>query len=235
MSKIKCSVIIVAAGKGLRMGGDISKQFMKIRNKPILAYTIEAFDQSDLVDEIILVTQNEYIEYCKKDIIDFYKFKNHIRVVEGGSERQYSVYNGLKAVNSKADIVLIHDGVRPFVEKEYINNIIYSAYDNSACVLGVPVKDTIKICDIEGYIEKTPNREFVYAIQTPQAFKYNVILNAHEKALKDEFLGTDDSVLVERLGYRVKIEQGSYKNIKITTVEDLAIAENIFDFMNKCV
>jgi 2-C-methyl-D-erythritol 4-phosphate cytidylyltransferase len=229
MNEKYCSVIIVAAGKGLRMGGDISKQFMKMKNKHILAYTIEAFDQCELVNEIVIVTQKEYIEYCKKEIIDFYNFKNEIKIVEGGSERQYSVYNGLKAVCAKNDIVLIHDGVRPFIKEKYIHKVFASAYENSACVLGVPVKDTIKICDEGGFVENTPNRQFVYAIQTPQAFKYSVILTAHEKAVKDGFLGTDDAMLVERLGYKIKVEQGSYNNIKITTIEDLIVAENLLN------
>jgi len=211
------------------MGGDISKQFMKIKDKPILAYTIESFDQCDLIDEIVIVTQKECIEYCKVEIIEPYGFRKDIKIIAGGSERQYSVYNGLKAIAYKTDIVLIHDGVRPFIESSYIQKVVFSAYKNSACVLGVPVKDTIKICSKDGFIESTPNREVVYAIQTPQAFKYSVIVCAHEKALKDQFLGTDDAVLVERLGYKVKVEQGSYKNIKITTSEDLIVGENILN------
>lgn len=227
--KLYCSAIIVAAGKGVRMGGDISKQFMKIGNKTILEYTLECFDKCSEIDDIILVVSDEYIEYCKNEIIYKNNFFQTINVVAGGKERQNSVYNGLKNVNSNTDIVLIHDGVRPFIEESYIQKVIYSAYKNDGCVLGVPVKDTIKICNEKGFITSTLKRDELLAIQTPQGFKYNILMEAYEKAIKDNFVGYDDAILLERLGYNIKVEQGNYNNIKITTTEDLEIARIILN------
>lgn len=220
-----CSAIIVAAGKGKRMELDISKQFINIKNKPVLVYTLECFDKCPEIKDIILVISEEYIDYCRREIIYKYKFNKNIIITAGGKERQNSVYNGLKKISSDTDIVLIHDGVRPFIEISYIQKVIYSAYENKGCVLGVPVKDTIKICNQDGFIETTPEREKLWAIQTPQAFNYNILVKAYKKSIEDNFIGTDDAVLVERLGYKIKIELGSYKNIKITTPEDLITAE----------
>lgn len=226
---MNCSVIIVAAGKGKRMSTDISKQFIKLNDKPILVYTIECFDKCEVIDDIVVVTSRDYMDYCKDEIIDKYEFKNDIKIIVGGKERQDSVYNGLKTIASNTDIVLIHDGVRPFIEQRHINNVIKSAYESDACVLGVKVKDTIKLSDNSGFVVSTPKRDNMWAIQTPQAFKYGLILEAYEHAIKDNFLGTDDSMLVERLGYKVKIEEGSYNNIKITTKDDLITAKIILD------
>lgn len=225
--ELYCSAIIVAAGKGKRMKSDISKQFINIKNKPVLAYTLECFDKCTQIKDIILVVAEEYIDYCSNEIIYKYNFNKNIIITAGGKERQNSVYNGLKKVSSDTDIVLIHDGVRPFIEMSYIQKVICSAYENKGCVLGVPVKDTIKICSQEGFIETTPRREKLWAIQTPQAFDYNILMEAYKKSIEDNFIGTDDAMLVERLGYKIKIEQGSYKNIKITTPEDLITAEII--------
>lgn len=224
---MNCSVIIVAAGKGKRMGTDINKQFIKLNDKPILVYTIECFDKCEAINEIVVVTSKDYVDYCKDEIIDKYEFKKDIKIVVGGKERQDSVYNGLKNINT--DIVLIHDGVRPFIEQKHIKGVIKSVYENDACVLGVKVKDTIKLSDDGGFVISTPKRDNMWAIQTPQAFKYSLILEAYECAIEDKFLGTDDSMLVERLGYKVKIEEGSYSNIKITTKDDLITAKIILD------
>lgn len=228
MVNIKCCAIIVAAGKGKRMGTNINKQFIHINDKPILEYTLKCFDRCEQINNIILVLNKECINYCKDEILNKCNLKKSILIVEGGKERQHSVYNGLKMVNPDTDIVLIHDGVRPFVEISEIQKIIKSAYENIGAVLAVPVKDTIKIGE-SGFIHSTPKRENLWAIQTPQGFKYSILLEAYQKALEDNFIGTDDSVLVERLGYKIKIEQGSYKNIKITTTEDLLIANMILN------
>lgn len=226
---MNCSVIIVAAGKGKRMGTDINKQFIKLNDKSILVYTIECFNKCEAINEIVVVTSEDYINYCKDEIIDKYEFKKDIKIVAGGKERQDSVYNGLKTIASNTDIVLIHDGVRPFIEQRHINNVIKNAYESDACVLGVKVKDTIKLSNDSGFVVSTPKRDNMWAIQTPQAFKYGLIVEAYECAIKDNFLGTDDSMLVERLGYKVKIEEGSYSNIKITTKDDLITAKIILD------
>lgn len=219
------SVIIPAAGMGKRMNSKINKQFIKIKDVPVLARTLIEFNNCDYIDEIIVVTRYDEIDFCKKEIIEkygLYKVKN---VIQGGQERQDSVYNGLKEVNKKSDIVIIHDGARPFIKREIIEENIKFAIEYGACVTGVPVKDTIKKVNLNGEVVDTPNRKELWAIQTPQTFRYDLVLKAYEKAQLDNFLGTDDSMLVERIGHKVKIVMGDYSNIKITTPEDLIIAE----------
>lgn len=225
--KIYCSAIVVAAGKGKRMGTDINKQFINIKDKPILVYTLETFSKCDDIDEIILVVSDECIDFCKNDILYKYNIQKSIKLVSGGHERQDSVYNGLKAVSTDTDIVLVHDGVRPFVDEQSVKKIVQSSCENAGCVLAVPVKDTIKIVNSSGFIDSTPERNSLWAVQTPQGFKYNILMEAYKKAFEDKFVSTDDSALVERLGYKIKLEQGSYRNIKITTKEDLVIAESM--------
>ena len=219
------SVIIVAAGMGKRMGAKINKQFLLLRDKPILAHTVQKFDNNEYVDEIIIVARNEEKEYCKKEIVDKYSFKKVFQIVAGGVERQTSVYNGLMAVNKKSNIVLVHDGVRPFIRDEEITECIKTTIKYEACVIGVPVKDTIKVVNKDNNITETPARDKLWAVHTPQAFTYELIIKAYENAKKHSFTSTDDSMLVEKLGYRVKMIKGSYENIKITTPEDLKIAE----------
>ncbi|MBQ6554237.1 MAG: 2-C-methyl-D-erythritol 4-phosphate cytidylyltransferase [Firmicutes bacterium] len=227
------SAIIVAAGIGRRMGADIPKQFLELMGKPILSYTLEAFDLSNDIDEIIIVTNADNIPYVRDTIA--LPYKKVKAVISGGSERQYSVLNGLQAVSKNADIVLIHDGVRPFVGKDCIKNIIEETKIHGCCVLGMPVKDTIKICTEDGIVETTPQRSLLWQAQTPQAFKYDIIMEAHKKAQADGFLGTDDSMLTERFGYKTKMVSGSYENIKITTPEDLDIGLKILEKNNKSI
>ncbi len=221
------SVIIAAAGMSNRMGSKINKQFISIDNKPILAHTIEKFEDCNYVDEIILVAKDEEIEYCKREIVKKHGFDKVFKVVKGGKTRQDSAYNGLLALDEKSDIVLIHDGARPFVKKENIIDGIKGVLKYDACVIGVPVKDTIKVVDSSNDVNNTPNRAKIWAAQTPQCFKYPVIMKAYEEAIRDGFVGTDDSMLVERIGYKVKMIMGSYENIKITTPEDLIVAESL--------
>ncbi|MEI3163196.1 MAG: 2-C-methyl-D-erythritol 4-phosphate cytidylyltransferase [Lachnospirales bacterium] len=230
---MKNSVIIVAAGSGKRMKSAIAKQYIELKGRTILSYTVETFEKSDNIDEIILVTSQEAIDFVTKNIVNKYQFTKVKAVVAGGAERQDSVYNGLKKVSKDTDVVLIHDGVRPFVNDSYIAKLESIAMEFGACVLGAPVKDTIKICDSEGYIVDTPNRSTLWLAQTPQCFKYDVIINAYEKAYKEGYTGTDDSVLVEKTGVKVKMVEGDYNNIKITTPEDLYIGEVILENLLK--
>lgn len=224
---MKTAAIIVAAGRGNRMGADISKQFLTIGSLPILARCIQKFNSCQLVDEIILVTSHEYIDYCQTEIVGRFHLEKVKRIVEGGSYRQQSVKNGLFALHKNTDIVLIHDGVRPFVSIEEIELSIQFAQKKGCCVLGTPVKDTIKIADTNKQILSTPDRSTLWAIQTPQTFPYPMILKAHEKAEQERFIGTDDASLMEWMGEKVFIIKGSYENIKITTPEDLIIGEAI--------
>ena len=227
-NSIYVSAIIVAAGKGTRMNMDVNKQYIDVCGKPLLTRTLQIFQDCSFVDEIIVVVNSKDIFYCKKDIIEEYGMDKVKYLVAGGTERQNSVYNGLMQVDRKTDIVLIHDGARPFVAEDTIIDCIESAIECGVSTVGVPVKDTIKVSDGGGYVEKTLNRSKLWSIQTPQAFKYDLIVKAHEKALKEGYTGTDDTVLSEEmLGVRTRLVMGSYENIKITTQEDLIFAEAI--------
>ncbi|MBZ2175208.1 2-C-methyl-D-erythritol 4-phosphate cytidylyltransferase [Schnuerera sp. xch1] len=221
------SVIIAAAGMSNRMGSKINKQFIYLNDKPILAHTVEKFEKCKYVDEIIIVAKEDEINYCKKEIIKRYKFRKVSKIVRGGRERQESVYNGILALDRKTNIVLSHDGARPFVKVKNIIDSIKGAIKYGACVIGTPVKDTIKIVANNKDIDNTPKRDLLWAAQTPQCFKKEIIMEGYRKAIEDKFVGTDDSMLVERLGINVKVIMGNYENIKITTPEDLIIAESI--------
>lgn len=219
-------VVIVAAGTGSRMNMGINKQFIKLEGKEIIAYTIEKFYSNSNIEDIVVVVKEDESEFFKKDILDKYNFKN-IKIAYGGKERQDSVYNGLKLLDEKCDVVLIHDGARPFVSHKIIDKSIEEAKEHKAIVVGVPVKDTIKVIDNDKNIVDTPNRSVLWAVQTPQTFDYNILIDAYKDAFKNEFYGTDDAMLVERIGYKVKMLEGSYNNIKITTQEDLNVGSQI--------
>jgi len=211
------------------MGGDVLKQYMCIGEIPILARTLMGFQNSRHIDSIIIVTGKNDITFCKKEIVEKFDIKKVSHIIEGGKERQESVFKGLKILNNDTDIVLIHDGVRPFIKENYIEKIIKDTLKFGSCILGVKVKDTIKICDEKDIIQSTPERKYLWIAQTPQAFKYNIIMSAHKKAFEDGFIGTDDSMLVERIGHKVKITEGDYDNIKITTSEDLFFGKAIIE------
>lgn len=221
-------VVIVAAGSGSRMKADRNKQYIKLKGKEIIAYTIEKFYKNNQINDIVVVIKKDELEFFKKEIIEKYNFKD-IKIAFGGSERQDSVYNGLKLLSDKCHVVLIHDGARPFVTKEIIERSIKEAIENKAVVVGVPVKDTIKIVNSKGSIVDTPNRNTLWAVQTPQTFDYNILIKSYENAFKENFYGTDDAMLVEKIGFEVKMISGSYNNIKITTPEDLDIGIQILN------
>ncbi|GKZ04117.1 MULTISPECIES: 2-C-methyl-D-erythritol 4-phosphate cytidylyltransferase [Paraclostridium] len=219
-------VVIVAAGTGSRMKKDINKQFIKLKNKEIVAHTIEKFYNSENIDDIVVVIREDEEEYFNKNIKEKYGFTN-IKVAHGGNERQDSVFNGIKMLKKECDVVLIHDGARPFVTDDIIKRSINKANEHNAIVVGVKVKDTIKVVSDNGNIVDTPNRSYLWAVQTPQVFKYDIITKAYEDAYNNNYYGTDDAMLVERIGYNVKMIEGSYNNIKITTQEDLEFGEQI--------
>ena len=219
-------VVIVAAGTGSRMNMGINKQFIKLEGKEIIAYTIEKFYNNSNIEDIVVVVKEDESEFFKKEILDKYNFKN-VKIAYGGKDRQDSVYNGLKLLDEKCDVVLIHDGARPFVSDKIIDKSIEEAKEHKAIVVGVPVKDTIKVIDNDKNIVDTPNRSVLWAVQTPQTFDYNILIDAYKDAFKNKFYGTDDAMLVERIGYKVKMLEGSYNNIKITTQEDLNIGSQI--------
>jgi 2-C-methyl-D-erythritol 4-phosphate cytidylyltransferase len=221
------SVIVPAAGMGKRMNSEKNKVFIFLNNKPVLAHTLEKFEDCEYVDEIILVVKKNEVDYCLEEIVMKYGFKKVKKVVKGGKERQDSVYNGLLAIDKKCDVVLVHDGARPFIEKKSIVNGIRGAIEHGACVVGVPVKDTIKVVNSDNYIIDTPKRSTLWAVQTPQCFSYDIIMEAYENARKNSIIATDDSMLVENIGYKVKMIMGSYTNIKLTTPEDMKFGEVI--------
>lgn len=220
------TAIVLAAGKGNRMHSDIPKQFMELNGKPVLYYSLKCFEDS-VVDDIVLVTGEADIDYCKNEIVEKYHLHKVKAVVSGGSERYWSVEKGLKAA-AGADFVLIHDAARPCLTKDMIERSIKEVELSGACTVGVPVKDTIKRVDENGIGIETPPREGLMQIQTPQSFGYADILAAYEKMKEENATDiTDDTMIMERyLGVKTKVIQGDYCNIKITTPEDLLIAKN---------
>ncbi|MCX5726915.1 MAG: 2-C-methyl-D-erythritol 4-phosphate cytidylyltransferase [Candidatus Saganbacteria bacterium] len=223
---MKTVAIIVAGGSGKRIEGNLPKQFLMLSGKPILAHTIEKFERCDLVDEIILVVPESYLDYCSQSIVDKYGFGKIRRITCGGEERQDSVYQGLKAFSDSTSIVAIHDGVRPLVTPEIVAGSIKLCQQKKAVIVAVPAKDTIKRVEC-GLVTATLDRRELWLVQTPQVFEYKLIMEAHKKAREENFIGTDDSVLVERLGCEVSVLEGNYNNIKITTTEDLLVAEKL--------
>lgn len=226
MERKRCTAIVLSAGQGKRMGTSIQKQYIELKGKPIVYYALEAFQNSALIDEIIMVVGKGQEEYCRKEIVEKYHLDKVREITEGGAERYDSVYSGLQRVRHDG-YVLIHDGARPFVTEAVIQRIYDAVCNYPTCVVGMPVKDTIKIVDKEKYTKETPNRSFVWQIQTPQAFDILLIRDAYEKFMQSEQKNiTDDAMVVESvLGMKSKLVEGSYENIKITTPEDLEIAE----------
>lgn len=229
---MKTVAIIAGGGLGKRIKGDLPKQFLMLGDKPILAHTVDKFEACDLVDEIILVVPEDYMGHCSQAIVDKFDFEKVKKLVGGGKERQDSVYTGLKACPAGTSVVAIHDAVRPLVSVEKISESIRLCEKKKAVILAVPPKDTIKRGE-GGSVISTLDRDKLWLSQTPQVFEYGLILDAYQKAGEDEFIGTDDSILVERLGHEVAIVQGDYENIKITTAEDLGIAEMLLGRKSK--
>ena len=218
----KISALIVAGGVGSRMGADIPKQFVEVLGKPVIAYTIDAFECNKDVDEIVIVTLEDYIVFCK-DVVDSFNFSKVKSIISGGKTRQESVYNGLKEITG--EYVLIHDGARPLVSQAVITSCINTLLSGCACAVGVKVNDTLKIADNDKVIKSTPDRAHMYAVQTPQCFKTEEIIKAHKSAAESGFSGTDDAMLYERIDGKIKISEGDYSNIKITTPIDIAVME----------
>ncbi len=221
------TAVIVAAGSGQRMNKNKPKQFLELLHKPILAWTLEVFETTESVAEIVLVVPRGTLKYCREEIVARYGYKKIVNIVSGGKQRQDSVYKGLKKIDKNCQIIIIHDGVRPFVTHQMIIDSLDMVKRYSACIFAVPVKDTIKRIDRNGLVKGTLLREELGLVQTPQTFEFNLIKKAYQKAFRDNFYGTDDAMLIERIGGQVKVLPGSYDNIKITTPPDLILAEII--------
>ncbi len=222
---MKFTAIVLSAGKGSRMNSGTHKQYLLLNGRPVITYSLEAFEKSP-VDEVILVTGQGEEEYCRKEIVEAYGFSKVGKIVAGGKERYHSVFCGLQAVTD-TDYVLIHDGARPFVTEAIIARTMETVRKTNACVVGMHVKDTIKITDEKDIVKETPERNNVWMVQTPQAFSCPLISHAYEKMLLQEDAAiTDDAMVVEKMcQVPVTLIEGSYRNIKITTPEDMLIAE----------
>ncbi len=221
------SAIIPVAGRGLRFGGPIPKQYLSLNDQPIISITLRKFVSLAAINHGVVVAAQEEIEKTRHLLSKIEGFSDKFRIVTGSNERQDSVYQGLKNVPSETDIVIVHDGVRPLVTTEMIHNSIQTAAEYGACVVAVPVKETIKRVVNRQVLETIPRKE-LWQIQTPQTFRYHILNDAHERAKKAKYYSTDESALVEWCGYPVRVVKGAYSNIKITTEEDLKIAR-VFD------
>ncbi|CAN2050287.1 2-C-methyl-D-erythritol 4-phosphate cytidylyltransferase [Candidatus Magnetomoraceae bacterium gMMP-1] len=216
--------VIVAAGSGLRMKMKLPKQYIEMDGRPILWHTLKVFGKCPEIEKIFLVVPEKDHDYCFNKIVNLLKLSQDIQIVSGGKTRQDSVYNGLKAIKNHNDLVIIHDGVRPFVNEKQISACIHSAQKHGAAILARPAYDTLKRLDESKNIVQTIERKEIWLAQTPQTFQYDLILKAYKMAYKEGVKATDDAMLVERIGYPVKVIEGSQYNIKITTPEDLKIA-----------
>ena len=233
--------IVLSAGRGSRMHSDVPKQYMELCGMPVIAWSLKAFQEFEPVDEIILVTSKEDIDYCRYEIIEKYRYDKVSRIVPGGAERYLSVWEGLKAAGKilgtvppeagsaekQESVIFIHDGARPLVDQPILDRALRCAQEHGACVVGMPVKDTIKIADAEGFAAQTPDRSLLWQVQTPQVFSFPLVYEAYRKLTEEGVTAvTDDAMVVElETSVRVKLVEGSYRNLKITTPEDLSIAE----------
>lgn len=250
MRKKRCIAIVLAAGRGSRMESDVAKQYMLLQGKPLIWYALHAVEESSVIDDCILVTGAEDISYVKEKIVADYGFSKVTAVVAGGKERYDSVYNGLlAAVGGSGQIdenpcasewdgyIFIHDGARPLLTEEILRRCYEAVEKDHACVAGMPVKDTIKIVDEDGYAKQTPDRKFMWQVQTPQVFDAPLILSAYEKLMQEKerlmregISITDDAMVVETFTEcKVRLVEGDYRNIKVTTPEDMAVAEALLN------
>ena len=221
------AAIITTAGQGKRMGGDKPKQYLDIAGRPIIVHTLERFAEVQRLGHLIVVVPPADANSFKNDILERYGFPGHWRVVAGGAARQDSVMNGLTALPDDVDVILVHDGVRPFIDPEIIEKSIDAAAEFGACVVAMPLKETIKRVGDENTVSETIDRRVLWGAQTPQTFKASLLREAYESAFRDKVVGTDEAMLVERIGHKVKVIKGDYRNIKITTTDDLVLAEAI--------
>ncbi len=226
MEKKRCVAIVLAAGQGRRMGTKIQKQYLLLNGKPVLYYSLNVFQKSEVIDEICIVTGAGDEDYCKREIVERYGITKVSQIIAGGAERYLSVWNALQVIGEDG-YVFIHDGARPFVDEEMLYRVYNQVVCHRACVVGMSVKDTIKISDENGFVKETPDRSRVWMVQTPQVFDMALVKRAYALLIeKNETNVTDDAMVVEQMmKIPVKFVEGSYENIKITTPEDLKIGE----------
>lgn len=224
---MKCTALVPAAGQGKRMGAARSKPYLLLDEKPILLHTLQALEQCPLIDDVVLLVEHGEIEHARASVVEAFGLAKVSAVRAGGQKRQDSVWEGLKTITDDCDLVMVHDGARPFVTQEILARAVQGAIDCGASVVGVPAKDTVKLVSAQKHVLETPDRAGVFLVQTPQTFRRAIVLEAYRQAMREGFYATDDAALVERLGMPIKVVEGSYDNIKITTPEDLAIGEMI--------
>lgn len=221
--------VVPAAGLGTRMGGATRKQYLTLGGFPLLALSLNVLQRAESIREIILSIPQQDSDYCWNQIIKPFGLNKVSHVVAGGARRQDSVRNGLMAISDPPDLVLVHDGVRPFLQHDFVEQSIYRAKETGAAVVAMPMHDTVKRVDSRRVIQETLNREGLWHIQTPQVFRYDWLLKGHQQAQKENWEVTDDAALIERIGYPVSVVEGSCFNIKITTPDDLIFGEAIFN------
>ena len=225
-NKKHCTAIVLSAGQGKRMGASVQKQYIELEGKPVIYYTLKVFQDSEIIDDIVLVVGKDQISYVKEEIVDHYGFTKVKTIVEGGKERYDSVWSGLQTIEMEDGYAFIHDGARLFVNEDILRRGYETVEQYKACVAGMPSKDTVKLVDDNTFAAQTPNRKYVWSVQTPQIFATTLIKEAYSKIMQGDCTGvTDDAMVVENtMNVPVKLFEGSYENIKITTPEDLAVA-----------
>jgi len=209
------------------MGEGKKKPFLMLGKVPIIVHTLKRFQTNPLINEIVLVVPEDKIEYCEQKIVTGFSLTKVNKIISGGERRQESVFNGLQSISQETDIVVVHDGVRPFLSKPILDTSIKKAREKGTAIVAISVKDTLMKISEQGIFSEGLNRNSIWRIQTPQVFKREILIDAFEKAQKDDFFGTDESTLVTRLGIPVYVVNGSELNIKITTPEDLVLGESI--------
>ncbi len=227
--KKKCTGLVVAAGSGRRMGASVKKQYMELGGKPVLYFSLKAFQNSGIIDEIVLVVGEDELSYVQKEVVDKYGFTKVSAIIPGGEERYDSVWQGLRAIPQEEGYVFIHDGARPFVTEEIIRRGYDAVSQYKACAAGMPSKDSVKLADEEDFVISSPDRDHVWLMQTPQVFEISLIREAYEKFMgQAEKTATDDAMVAEQmLAVPVKLFEGSYENMKLTLPEDMKLAEAI--------
>lgn len=242
--KKDCTAVVLSAGQGRRMGSSVQKQYIEIEGRPVIYYTLKAFQESRVIDDIVLVVGKGQEQYAEEEIVQKYQFSKVRAIVEGGAERYDSVWQGLLAIRDgelpgggRSDYVFIHDGARMLVDEETLERGYETVLKYRACVAGMPSKDTVKLVDEQAVAVQTPQRKFVWTVQTPQIFEKSLIIEAYSRLMREQCIEvTDDAMAVERMmDVPVKLFEASYENIKITTPEDLAIAESFLRRRNSAV
>ncbi|HNX92631.1 MAG TPA: 2-C-methyl-D-erythritol 4-phosphate cytidylyltransferase [Syntrophomonas sp.] len=225
-------VVVAAAGQGSRMGTKTNKQFIMLNNKPVIAYSLDFFEKQDSVDEIVVVTSAKELEYCRHEIIEKNKYQKVSAVLVGGQQRQDSVWAALQCLAPNTDFVAVHDGARPLLSADVLSRLLAEAEEWGAAIPGVPSRDTIKMVNRDSFVRQTLDRNVIYSIQTPQVFKFKELFTAYKYADEEGFYATDDAALFEKYIGQVKVVEGDYDNIKITTPLDLIIVQNLLTRMD---